>query len=122
MLSVREKLVVAIKGSFDVSNPINIQNAGLWDQFTLTKENERYEYSYSTEVYLATPDDYIYTKITTISPLYVIVNKTKGILVVSQEGCQSMEFGTQSINIDQRIPFHWLNKDKPSKIQIKLAQ
>ena len=49
----------------------------------LGKDNELYEYGFSTEIFLASndlniyvlaKDDYIYTKITTISPFYVIIN------------------------------------------------
>jgi len=34
-------------------------------------------FCYSSDVYLATQNEYIYTKITTVSPYYVVVNESK---------------------------------------------
>jgi len=53
MLSDREELFVQVEGSADFSNAVNIQNAGLKDQFILLKKDELFEFSYSTEIYLA---------------------------------------------------------------------
>lgn len=36
-----------------MSHPINIFNPGCKDKFMLEKENELYEYGYSTEIFLA---------------------------------------------------------------------
>jgi hypothetical protein len=35
-----------------------------------------YEFGYATQMYLANKDEFIYTKVTTISPLFIIVNYT----------------------------------------------
>jgi hypothetical protein len=81
-----------------VSNPINIFNPGCTDKFFLAKGNELFEFSYKTEIYLACKfifplihyligkDDYAYTKITTITPQYVIVNSTKNQILIQQKG------------------------------------
>lgn len=69
-----------------MSNPINIFNPGCTDKFFLAKGNELFEFSYKTEIYLACKDDYAYTKITTITPQYVIVNSTKNQILIQQKG------------------------------------
>jgi len=50
----------------------------------LIKKNRLYEYGYITDIYLASKIDFIYTKITTISPLYLIVNYTKSTILFAQ--------------------------------------
>lgn len=61
----------------DISSEINTFTPGTNEKFQLVKKNRIYEFGYSTEVYLANKMEFIYTKITTISPLYVVVNYTK---------------------------------------------
>lgn len=41
-------------------------------------------FCYSSEVYLATQNEYIYTKITTVSPYYVVVNESKQTIIMKQ--------------------------------------
>jgi len=64
------------------------------------------------------PDDYIYSKVTTISPLYVIVNNTSHMLVVAQEGTQGGQ--TQVIKQRERGPWHWCHKDLPKRVQVRI--
>lgn len=42
-----------------------------------------YEFAYQTEIFLASKDEYAYTKITTLTPLYVVVNKTSRELLIA---------------------------------------
>lgn len=82
MTSNQNLLFAAIAGTSEISTPINIYNPGCKDKFQLTKDNFLYEYWYSTEIFLATMDDYVYTKVTTISPLYVFINQTEELLII----------------------------------------
>ena len=41
-------------------------------------------FCYSSDVYLATQNEYIYTKITTVSPYYVVVNESKQTIILEQ--------------------------------------
>ena len=65
----------------DISTEINTFTPGTNERFQIVKKNRIYEYGYSTEVYLANKLDFIYTKITTISPLYIVVNYTKSTIL-----------------------------------------
>lgn len=49
----------------------------------------------------------MYTKITTISPLYVIINQTDKLIIVVQEEMKGVTF---IIKPSDRVPFHWANK------------
>jgi hypothetical protein len=64
-------------GSSDVSNPLNITKPGVSDHFSLIRKKRLLKFGYSTDMYLASKDEYLYTKITSIAPLYVIVNSTQ---------------------------------------------
>ena len=66
MLNEREELFASTLDSLQMSSSINIQNAGMKDRLQLCKGESELEFMYSTEIYLATPDDYIYTKVTSI--------------------------------------------------------
>jgi hypothetical protein len=72
-----------LEGSISVSNPINIFNPGCKDKFFLIREKMVYEFAYQTEIFLASKDEYAYTKITTLTPLYVVVNKTSRDLLIA---------------------------------------
>mmetsp|Transcript_23179 Transcript_23179/g.22656 ORF Transcript_23179/g.22656 Transcript_23179/m.22656 type:complete len:364 (-) Transcript_23179:642-1733(-) len=116
MLKNENELYVGLGGTLEVSNPINIKNPGCQEKFGLTKEDFLYEFGYSTEMFLATKDDYVYTKITTISPLYVIINQTKNLLVVGQHEATEVPF---VIRNGDRVPFYWANKNAPKNICFK---
>ncbi len=78
-----------------------------------------HEFSYKTEIYLACKDDYAYTKITTITPLYVIVNETSENLMLAQKG---VEDHFLSIPPQGRTPFHWNDFEKEMLISIKFGE
>ncbi len=62
----------------------------------------------STVNFILGKDDYAYTKITTITPQYVIVNGTSKRILIQQIGTVNDDY---SIPINGRIPFHWKNSD-----------
>lgn len=53
-------------------------------ELRLRNSTNNMNFCYSSDVYLATPDEYIYTKITTVSPYYVVVNESKQTIVMKQ--------------------------------------
>jgi len=73
-----------IEGSPEVSQPINTFAPSAQQKFSLVKKNRLYEYGYATEIYLASEQEFIYTKITTLSPLFVIVNSTQQTILCAQ--------------------------------------
>jgi hypothetical protein len=100
-----------------VSNPINIYNPGCKDQIVLISNKKVFEFSYKTEIFLASKEDYAYTKITTITPLYVIINNTLSYLFVAQEGS---EYECMKIEVKQRMAFNWSDKDKPRRVSVQI--
>jgi len=73
-----------IEGSPEVSQSINTFAPNAQQKVSLVKKNKLYEYGYATEIYLASEHEFIYTKITTLSPLYVIVNSTQQTILCAQ--------------------------------------
>lgn len=61
-------------------------------------------------------DEYVYTRITTITPLYIFVNHTDKVIIVSQYDTKELPF---VINKGDRLPFHWANKDLNKIVCIK---
>eukprot|EP00347_Sterkiella_histriomuscorum_P000566 403375355 len=118
LLSDRQEIFGSIEGSQEVSNPLNIFNPGCNDKFMLSKDNQLFEFAYQTEIFLATKDDYVYTKITTITPLYVFVNHTKNIIVAAQFEARDIPFVIPS---KERVPFHWANIRKEKYVAIKMV-
>ena len=49
--------------------------------------NITYEFTVKTELSLASPDEDIYTRITTVSPIYVLNNKTNYTILITQDDC-----------------------------------
>ena len=45
---------------------------------------QSYYYCYSTNVYLATPNENIYTKITLVNPYYIFVNQSNYHILIEQ--------------------------------------
>jgi len=58
----------------------------------------------------------VYTKITTITPLYVIVNNTKYPVMVGQSGALQQ---STMIAAKSRLPFHWCDKTKEQLVCLK---
>ena len=50
----------------------------------LKSASSRFNYSYYTDIYLAAPDEFIYTKITSVSPYYIVVNLSKKTIILEQ--------------------------------------
>lgn len=74
MLSTCKELFARMEDSVDVSKEILTHPPGTIDRFELVKRNRLMQFGYATEMYLAHKEEFIYTKITTISPYFVVVN------------------------------------------------
>ena len=89
----------AARKNFFYSNPLDIKQAGKLTDFHVKTEqaemvamrqrklshlHRKYDFSMSTSLVLADPDDFIFTKIIMISPKYVFVNHMKTSVEVAQ--------------------------------------
>ena len=52
--------------------------------FTVKDKHVKLNFCYSSSVFLATPSEYIYTKVTTVAPQYIIVNQSKRTVIIEQ--------------------------------------
>jgi len=77
MLSTYKEIFAKIEKSEAISEPVHIFTPGTHNRFQLTRGNKLYEFGYSTELYLANRDEFIYTRVTTISPFFIVVNLTQ---------------------------------------------
>ena len=77
MLTSCEEVFAKMEGSPEVSKEILTHTPGTRDRIKMVRRNKLYEFGYSTDIYLAHMDEYIYTKITTISPLFIVANYTQ---------------------------------------------
>jgi hypothetical protein len=68
-----------------VSEPINCFNPGVNQRFSLSKQGRLYEYGYRTEISIISNSEPFYTKVTTVSPLFVFTNCTEFKLAVAQK-------------------------------------
>ena len=81
MLTSTREVFGKIEGSGYVSQPIHTFTPGTKNKFQLVQRNKLLEFGYFTDLYRASMSEKIYTKITTIHPLYIVVNYTKQTLI-----------------------------------------
>jgi hypothetical protein len=117
MLSQCKQVFAKIEGSKDVSNLISTFAPGTREKFALVRKNKLYEFGYATQVYLANKHEFIYTKVTTISPLFIVVNYTQSTILLAQESAKNLPL---FIKPNQQIPFHWNEKDMPKRVAVKI--
>ena len=94
--------------SHDVSVPITTFAPHTHDRFSLVRRDRLYEFGYKTDVYLANNSEFIYTRITTISPLYVVANLTNSTILFAQQCAKKSPL---FVRPEQRVPFNWDDKD-----------
>lgn len=61
---------------------IDVETISSLFEFTMKNSLLRFNYCYSSSIYLATPSEYIYTKVTTVAPYYIIVNQSSHSLII----------------------------------------
>jgi hypothetical protein len=85
MMTDTEKVYVKLNNSASVSKKLDTKTfeAGKKDSFQLSRKNNLFEFGYSTFPYLANKHESIYTRVTLISPLYIVVNHTNHTLLVA---------------------------------------
>mmetsp|Transcript_21721 Transcript_21721/g.33490 ORF Transcript_21721/g.33490 Transcript_21721/m.33490 type:complete len:145 (+) Transcript_21721:9425-9859(+) len=81
-----EQLFTALVSNYERKecHPVDVQTTKTQFELTLKNESSRQEYCYYTNVFLATQGEYLYTKITTVSPNYIICNESKSTIWVEQ--------------------------------------
>lgn len=50
--------------------------------FTVQDRHVKLNFCYSSSVFLATPSEYIYTKVTTVAPQQIVVNQSKRTVII----------------------------------------
>lgn len=68
-------------------------------------------------MYLANKDEFIYTKVTTISPLFIIVNYTQSTILFAQEAAKTSPL---FVKPNQQLPFHWNEKDSAKRVAVRI--
>jgi vacuolar protein sorting-associated protein 13A/C len=64
-------------------------------------------------------DEKIFCKIITISPRFVLVNKTGFLLETRQKGVEDKIIGIEK---DSRIPLYWQNDDKNKFLNVRIIE
>lgn len=63
---------------------IDVETPTAQVEFKVQTMSQTFNYSYSTNIYLATKNEYIYCKITTVNPYYIFVNNSNYTILVEQ--------------------------------------
>ena len=53
-------------------------------EFQLKNNTHFYKFCYSSDIYFATSNELIYTKITTVSPYYIVLNQSSKTIIFEQ--------------------------------------
>ena len=77
------------------------------------------ELVYNTELSILIEDEYIFTKIITISPRYILVNELDLDMLIVQSDCYAIP---EELPSHGRKPFHWVDASKPMLLAIRLIQ
>ena len=98
--------------------------AGVADYFEIARTERNglqkvYEFAMTSALSLAVQDEYIYTKIITISPRYTFHNFSEMTLEVVQEGCFESPV---VIEPGESESFHWPNAQRPRQVLLKLGK
>lgn len=95
-----EKVYVALRDEYlEETNEINIEDMNIQGSFKLENKEKEFNYSYCTQMYLATQDQSLYSKITTINPFYILVNQSNYTILVEQA-----EYKQPSDELDLQLP------------------
>ena len=75
---------VALSGARNESSKLEVDTISSVFLFTVQDRHVKLNFCYSSSVFLATPSEYIYTKITTVAPQQIIVNQSKRTVIIEQ--------------------------------------
>lgn len=81
---------------------IDVETPTTQVEFKVQSILQTFNYSYSTNVYLATKNEYIYSKITTVNPYYIFVNNSNYTILVEQAEMRNSL--NNNIPMDQLMP------------------
>lgn len=81
-----ENLFVALNGEYSRKECVKIDTITQSTQIDFSLKNSLYKlnFCYQTNIYLASIEEYIYTKITTVNPYYIIMNNSKKQILIQQ--------------------------------------
>ena len=88
-------------------------------QRKLSHLHRKYDFSMSTSLQMADPEDFIFTKIIMISPKYVLVNHMKSPLEVAQIYTEDTVSGKQLMQVGDRKEWVWPDYTKENLIVIR---
>lgn len=104
---------------------INISAVGLQNKFTIFQRLPDYdttaqlEFVCTTSLSLALPNEYIYTKVVTFAPRFVLVNLMSTPLHIVQHECYMMP---ERLKENERMPFHWVDSNKKPLLSVRAME
>jgi len=115
------------------SKALKIKTAGVKEEFCISQAvqgrtdsvNDRefklrykkYDFVFNTYLSLAIEDDFLYTKIVQVAPKFVVVNKMRTQIWISQEGCE--HFFKDVLNPNDRKEWVWPSSLQPERMVVK---
>ena len=85
MMSNSDEIYAKMNRSAQVSHALNTTKPNTRGRIEFIRKNYLFEFGYSTDFFLANKNESIYTKVTTLSPLFIVANHTESTLLISQE-------------------------------------
>lgn len=107
---LKQRLYVIPEGSSEIwtclageseksAKRMDIETPNMQVEFKVSNQYQSFNYCYQTSVYLATPNEYIYTKITTLSPFCIFVNQSNYNILIEQA-----EMPHSTSTLDYQLP------------------
>ena len=115
-------LIISLNLFLFVIHSINLGSTGIISYFEIPKKKSNglkkvYEFVLTTALSLTVQDEYIYTKVITISPKYVFYNSSQLCLQIVQEDCFE---SVLSVKPGESKAFHWPNNSRERFVLIRL--
>ncbi len=118
LISDREKLRACLQNSY--SDMFTIAGSGVQGEFAIRIQEGRherlYEFSFKTSINLIIENEYIYSKVVTIAPKYVLINMIPApIQVVQSDFFQHVD----ALAPNERKPFYWFSRNHDKLICVR---
>lgn len=117
MLNYAREVFAKMEGSSDISDPLHTLTPGTRSRFQLVRRNRLFEFGYHTDLYRANKGESLFTKVTTVRPLYIVVNYTQSTVLFAQESAKGSPL---FVKPSQQMPFHWNEKDNEKKVCVRI--
>ena len=79
-----QQVHAALASSRKESSKLEIEAISSVFFFTVHDKHVKLNFCYSSSVFLATPSEYIYTKVTTVAPQQIVVNRSRKTVIIEQ--------------------------------------